>query len=455
VFKASRGIEDIYELTYVRKDGSRFPAVVSVTALRDAQDVIIGYLLIGTDNTARRQADEALRKNEAQLETIIENLDEGVVVSDLKGELLHANHAALELYGQESYGRVSLDQKRPHLGQFSAALELSGVYGTVLPKDEWPLARILRGEKLRGVEVRIRRVDTDWQRVFSYGGTLVQDARGQPLMAVVTISDITERRRAADVIYQLNTDLERRVVERTAQLQTANSELEAFCYSVSHDLRAPLRSLDGFSLALMEDYADQLDAQGQKYLGRIRAGSQRMGQLIDDLLNLSRVSRGETSRESVDLSKMAHEVVEELQASAPQRQAEFVIAEGLMAETDPRLLRIVLTNLFGNAWKFTAKQAHPRIEFGCSGENGDAEYFMRDNGAGFDQAYSSKLFGVFQRLHAVADFPGTGIGLATVQRIINRQGGRVWAEGKVEQGATFHFTLATGHQPPAALTPAH
>jgi len=455
VFKASRGIEDIYELTYVRKDGSRFPAVVSVTALRDAQDIIIGYLLIGTDNTARRQADEALRKNEAQLETIIENLDEGVVVSDLKGELLHANHAALELYGQESYGRVSLDKKRPQLGQFTDALELSGVYGTVLPKGEWPLARILRGEKLRGVEVRIRRVDTDWHRVFSYGGTLVQDASGQPLMAVVTISDITERRRAADVIYQLNTDLERRVVERTAQLQTANSELEAFCYSVSHDLRAPLRSLDGFSLALLEDYADKLDAQGQKYLSRIRAGSQRMGQLIDDLLNLSRVSRGETSRESVDLSKMAHEVVEELQASAPLRQAEFVIAENLVAETDPRLLRIVLTNLFGNAWKFTTKQPHPRIEFGCSGANGDAEYFMRDNGAGFDQEYSSKLFGVFQRLHAVADFPGTGIGLATVQRIIHRQGGRVWAEGKVEQGATFHFTLATHHEAPAVLELAH
>ena len=455
VFKASRGIEDIYELTYVRKDGSRFPAVVSVTALRDAQDVIIGYLLIGTDNTARRQADEALRKNEAQLDTIIENLDEGVVVSDLKGELLHANRAALELYGQESYGRVSLDKKRPHLGAFTDALELSGVYGTVLPKDQWPLARILRGEKLRGVEVRIRRVDTDWQRVFSYGGTLVQDAGGQPLMAVVTISDITERRRAADVIHQLNTDLERRVVERTAQLQTANSELEAFCYSVSHDLRAPLRSLDGFSQALLEDYADKLDAQGQKYLSRIRAGSQRMGQLIDDLLNLSRVSRGETSRESVDLSKMAHEVVEELQASAPLRQTEFVIAEGLMAETDPRLLRIVLTNLFGNAWKFTAKQPHPRIEFGCSGDNGGAEYFMRDNGAGFDQAYSSKLFGVFQRLHAVSDFPGTGIGLATVQRIIQRQGGRVWAEGKVEQGATFHFTLPPSHEPTAVLNLAH
>jgi PAS domain S-box-containing protein len=300
-FKASRGIEDIYELTYIRKDGSRFPAVVSVTALRDAQDGIIGYLLIGTDNA--------------------------------------------------------------------------------------------------------------------------------------------ERGRAAEVIRQLNTDLEQRVVERTAQLQTTNKELEAFCYSVSHDLRTPLRSLDGFSQALLEDYADKLDVQGKKYLTRIRAGSQRMGQLIDDLLNLSRVSRGEMSKELVDLSKMAHEVADELRTAEPQRDAEFVVANGLVAETDPRLLRIVLTNLLGNAWKFTAKQPYARIEFGCSGENGGKEYFTRDNGAGFDQAYSGRLFGAFQRLHAANDFPGTGIGLATVQRIIQRQGGRVWAEGKVDQGATFHFTL--------------
>jgi PAS domain S-box-containing protein len=429
VFKASRGIEDIYELTYVRKDGSRFPAVVSVTALRDAQDAIIGYLLIGTDNTARRRVDEALRKNEAQLQAIIENLDEGVLVSDLNGALLQSNHAAQELHGHAN------------LDGFVETFELSGTDGAVLASAEWPLARILRGEKLRGLEVRIRRIHDDWQRVFSYGGTLVRDAGGQPLMAVVTIGDITERRRAADVIRQLNTDLEQRIVERTAQLQTANNELEAFCYSVSHDLRAPLRSLDGFSQALLEDYADKLDAQGQNYLGRIRAGSQRMGHLIDDLLNLSRVSRGEMSREVADISKMAREVVEELQASAPERETEFLIAGGLIAETDPRLLRIVLTNLLGNAWKFTAKQPHARIEFGCSGENGGKEYFTRDNGAGFDETYSDKLFGVFQRLHSASDFPGTGIGLATVQRIIQRQGGRVWAEGKVGQGATFHFTL--------------
>ncbi len=429
VFKASRGMEDIYELTYVRKDGSRFPAVVSVTALRDPQEAIIGYLLIGTDNTARKQADEALRKSEAQLQTIIENLDEGVLVADLQGELLQSNHAA-----QELHGHVNLDE-------FADTFELSGLDGRVLATDEWPMARILRGEKLRGFEARIRKIHADWKRVFSYGGTLVRDSGGQPLLAVLTLSDITERQRAAEVIRELNSDLERRVVDRTAQLLAANNELEAFSYSVSHDLRTPLRSLAGFSQALLEDYSDKLDSQGQNYLSRIRAASQRMGNLIDDLLNLSRVSRGEMSRERVDLSKMAREVAEELQSSAPQRTAEFVIASDLVAETDPRLLRIVLNNLFGNAWKFTAKQPQARIEFGSSGENGGKEYFTRDNGAGFDEAYSGKLFGVFQRLHAASDFPGTGIGLATVQRIIQRQGGRVWAEGKVGQGATFHFTL--------------
>jgi signal transduction histidine kinase len=435
VFKASRGIEDIYELTKVRKDGSRFPALVSVTALRNARDVIIGYLLIGTDNSARKRADEALRRNEAQLHTIMETLDEGVRVYDLNRELLYSNRAAkalnLDVYLNEGH----------KLGRTDDAFQLSSMDGTALPRDEWPLARILHGEKLRGVEVRMRPIHADWQRVFSCGGTLVHDSGGQPLMAVVTFSDVTERRRAADLIHQLNTDLERRVVERTAQLQTANKELEIFCYSVSHDLRAPLRTLDGFSQAILEDYADKLDTQGQNYLGRIRAGSQRMGQLIDDLLNLSRLSHGEMTRELVDLSKMAHEVADELRTTAPQRVADFVIADGLIVETDSRLLRIVLTNLFGNAWKFTSKQPHASLEFGSSGENANKQYFLRDNGAGFDQVYSSKLFGVFQRLHSDSDFPGTGIGLATVQRIIHRLGGTVWAEGKIDQGATFYFTL--------------
>jgi len=434
VFKASRGIEDIYELTYVRKDGSRFPAVVSVTALRDAQDAIIGYLLIGTDNTARKQADEALQTERQRAElaavllaAVVESSSDAVIGLDLNSVVTRWNAAAERIFG------------------YSAEEMVGRSIRLIIPPDrqgddEQILATIKRGGFVEHFETERVRKDGGLITV-SVTVTPIKDAHGQVVAFSKVARDITEHKRAAQVIRQLNTDLERRVVERTAQLQTANRELEAFCYSVSHDLRAPLRSLDGFSQALLEDCSDKLDAQGQDYLRRVRASSQRMAQLIDDLLNLSRISRVEMSRELVDLSKMAHEVAEELRVTAPQRDAEFVVAEGLVAETDPRLLRVVLTNLFANAWKFTARQPRARIEFGCSGKNGSKEYFTRDNGAGFDQAYAGKLFGAFQRLHAASDFPGTGIGLATVQRIIQRQGGRVWAEGKVDHGATFHFTL--------------
>ncbi len=257
---------------------------------------------------------------------------------------------------------------------------------------------------------------------------------------------------------QQEQELEHRVVERTAQLETANKELEAFSYSVSHDLRAPLRSIDGFSQVLLERYAEQLDDKGKHYLQRVRTAGQRMGQLIDDLLNLSRVTRSEMQHQSVDLSALVQQIAEELQQTQPECQVEFVIAPGVLAEGDPRLLRVVLENLLNNACKFTSKQAHPRIEFGTLSEipptdfekegnispfsKSPVTYFVRDNGAGFDMAYANKLFGAFQRLHTEDEFPGTGIGLASVQRIIRRHGGRVWAEGAVDQGATFYFTLS-------------
>jgi light-regulated signal transduction histidine kinase (bacteriophytochrome) len=230
------------------------------------------------------------------------------------------------------------------------------------------------------------------------------------------------------------------VLQTTLELQAANRELEAFSYSASHDLRAPLRGIDGFSYLLLEEYSDHLGEDGQYYLQRIREACRRLTQIIDDMLMLSRVTRSKMRKEQVDLSGLAEAVTAELQQMEPQRQAEVVIVKGAVAAGDAGLPRAALENLLCNAWKFTNKQPRTRIEFGCAGT--PPIYFVRDNGVGFDMAHADKLFGVFQRLHTDKEFPGTGIGLATVQRIIQGHGGRIWAEAAVGQGATFYFTLA-------------
>jgi two-component system NtrC family sensor kinase len=234
------------------------------------------------------------------------------------------------------------------------------------------------------------------------------------------------------------------------ELERKNKELEAFSYSVSHDLRAPLRTIDGFSKALLEDYGGQLDADGQRYLSRVRAAAQRMGELIDDLLQLSKVGRAELRRGRVDLSVLARTVATELQRVNPDRRVQVLIPDGVVADADYRLLQVVFENLLGNAWKFTNAVAEALIEFGVSQQGGVPTYFVRDNGAGFDMAYAGKLFTPFQRMHSEARFPGTGIGLATVRRIVDRHGGRVWAESAVERGATFLWTLPTSR--PGGLT---
>ena len=245
----------------------------------------------------------------------------------------------------------------------------------------------------------------------------------------------------------------RKFEDANRELEAINRELEAFSYSVSHDLRAPLRSIDGFSQILLEDYRDELDEDGRDYLGRVRAASQRMGQLIDDLLELSRVTRGPLRRTSVDLSAVAADVAGGLKASDPGRRGSFMISEGLTARGDARLLRVALENLLGNAWKFTSREPEARVEFGASWRGGRQVYQVRDNGAGFDAAYAGKLFGAFQRLHGSDEFEGTGVGLATVARVIRRHGGEIWAEGKVGEGATFYFTLEGGSRPDAARPP--
>ncbi len=251
-----------------------------------------------------------------------------------------------------------------------------------------------------------------------------------------------ELQRRMDELEKLNAELEQRVVERTAQLEAANKELEAFCYSVSHDLRAPLRSIDGFSLAILEDYGDRLDDEGKEYLNRVRLASQRMAELIDGLLNLSRLSRSQIVKQEIDISALVDAVAQMLKQAQPDRSVVVTIAPGLKAYGDIKMLRILFENLLGNAFKFTTKRNDALIEVGQTTDNeGRVVLYVRDNGAGFDMVYADKLFGAFQRLHTVHEFPGNGIGLATVQRIINRHGGRIWAQGEVGQGATFFFRL--------------
>ena len=268
---------------------------------------------------------------------------------------------------------------------------------------------------------------------------------GYPIGASIIYKDISQLETAYEEIRTLNSELEDRVAKRTAALEAANQELEAFSYSVSHDLRSPLRSIDGFSLALLEDYSERLDDTGCDYLQRLRGASQRMGQLIDDMLHLARISRTQMNVEKVNLSELALQILTERQQQEPQRQVEVLIEPSLTVLGDAPLLRIVLDNLLGNAWKFTGKTSQPFIEFGCQQEPETKElvFFVRDNGAGFDMAYAHKLFGVFQRLHHAKEFSGTGIGLATVNRIIHRHGGRIWADSQVNEGATFFFTIDT------------
>jgi PAS domain S-box-containing protein len=412
------------ETVRVRKDGTLVDVSVVVSPIRDAAGNVLGASAIARDITERKRAEEALRSANALLEKIFANLDQAVfLVEATSRTIIACNPAVEQIFGygvQEVLGR-NTEFLYPNRDLYEAsrrelfdALDKHNVH--------------------HDAELQMRRKDGSLFFAERSASALTDDA-GHRTQILSVWRDITHRKRA-------NEELERRVVERTAQLEAANRELETFSYSVSHDLRAPLRSIDGFSQALLEDYSETLDAQGQDHLQRIRGATQRMSELIDALLGLSRVTRAELQREPTDLSAMAEAIVVELRRQDSARAAAVEITPGLIARGDRRLLRVVLENLLGNAWKFTAKKAQARIEFGVRNEpDGTPVFFVRDNGAGFDAAYADKLFGAFQRLHRLSEFPGTGIGLATVQRIIHRHGGRVWAEGAVNQGATFYFTV--------------
>ena len=299
-----------------------------------------------------------------------------------------------------------------------------------------------RGDDAYDMTYRIVRYDDGRVRWVRDQCLHEKDETGRIVRRLGTLQDISEYQLAKQEIAALNEGLERRVHLRTVQLQELNEELESFAYAVSHDLRAPLRAMDGFAHIIAVDYAASLDDEGTAHLERIRVSAQKMGELIDGLLQLSRLSRARLRVEDVDLSRLAREVCDELAAAEPGRRVEVVIRPGLRALADPALAHALLANLLGNAWRFTSQHETARVELGAVEGSEGTTFFVADDGAGFDMAYADKLFGAFQRLHTPGQFDGTGIGLATVQRIVRRHGGRVWAEGAVEQGATFYFTLA-------------
>jgi PAS domain S-box-containing protein len=416
-----------FETLRQAKDGHLLDISVTVSPIRDENGKIVGASKVARDITERKQAEQARQLTEARYRALFDYAPDGIVIADPESTYLDANPSICRMLGYTRKEMIGLHASKivaqaeiPQIG-----LALSDIKAKSGHHREWLFRR--KDNSVFPAEVH---------------ATAMPDGN---LMGM--IRDTTERKKAEEEIRKLNTTLEQRVIERTAELEAANKELEAFSYSVSHDLRAPLRAVDGFAQAVVEDYGPQLPEEAQRYLQTIREGAQRMGVLIDDLLAFSRLSRSPLNKQNVNTTEQVRDVLKGLEPQREGRMIEVRLGDLPACEGSPAMLEHVWMNLLSNAFKYTRLCEKAVVEIGCKVESGENVYFVRDNGTGFDMKYAHKLFGVFQRLHRADEFEGTGVGLAIVQRIIHRHGGRIWVEAAVNRGATFYFTLQARNHP--------
>ena len=411
------------QLVGLHRDGSEFPIELALASSDVGGELF--FTAIVRDITVRAEAEQRLRASEARFRHLLESAPDAVLIVDDRGSIQLANAEAERLF---DYRREEL------VGRTIEMLIPQRYRGTHVGHREGYVRAAQTRPMGAGLELYgLRKDGSEFPVAISLSPTGTDDGKA----VFCSVRDITEQR-SADIKIK---DLNRRLQIDNAELEAVNKELEAFSYSVSHDLRAPLRAIDGFSQALVEDAGPLLKPEHHSHLNRVRQAAQRMGLLIDDLIKLARVTRSDVRIDDVDLSEIALTLAAGLQDAAPERQVEFTIAADLHAKGDPRLVQVALDNLLNNSWKFTAPRSPARIEFGKSAMNGKPAFFVRDNGVGFDMNYAGKMFGAFQRFHDSREFAGTGIGLATVQRIIHKHGGRIWAESQPGEGATFYFTL--------------